>query len=283
MKLYPIETGKFKLDGGAMFGVVPKILWQKVYPADENNLIKMSMRSLLVDNGKQRILIDTGMGDKQSEKFFSFLHLFGDETLEKSLAGFGYSPEDITDVVMTHLHFDHCGGGVKYDQNRTKLELSFKNAKYWVTKGQWDTALHPNKREGATYFKDNYIPLQENGRLNLIEEDTELYPGFKVRIFNGHTDGQIIPLINYDGKTIVFMADLLPFISHINLVWIMSYDIQPLITLEEKQKFLEEAVKENYILFFQHDFYNESCTVKLTPKGIKPDRIFPLSEMLKLG
>ena len=280
MKLYSIETGNFMLDGGAMFGVVPKILWQKVYPADENNLIKMSIRSLLVDDGKRRILIDNGIGNKQSEEFLSRYYLQGDDTLENSLAKHGYTPEDITDVVLTHLHFDHCGGGVKYNKDKTELEPVFKNATYWITKMQWDSALNPNKREGVTYFKENFLPIKEKGRLTLVEKNKELFPNFFVRIYNGHTLGQMIPFIKLNEKTVVFMADLVPFVAHIVLPWIMSYDILPLETLKEKEEFLNEAIQNNYILFFQHDYYNESCTVKQTPKGVRSDKIFPLNKMI---
>jgi len=268
------------LDGGAMFGVVPKILWQKVYPADENNLIKMSIRSLLVDDGKRRILIDNGIGNKQSEEFLSRYYLQGDDTLENSLAKHGYTPEDITDVVLTHLHFDHCGGGVKYNKDKTELEPVFKNATYWITKMQWNSALNSNKREGATYFKENFLPIKEKGQLTLVEKNKELFPNFFVRIYNGHTLGQMIPFIKLNEKTVVFMADLVPFVAHIVLPWIMSYDILPLETLKEKEEFLNEAIQNNYILFFQHDYYNESCTVKQTPKGVRSDKIFPLNKMI---
>jgi len=280
MKLYSIETGNFMLDGGAMFGVVPKILWQKVYPADENNLIKMSIRSLLVDDGKRRILIDNGIGNKQSEEFLSRYYLQGDDTLENSLAKHGYTPEDITDVVLTHLHFDHCGGGVKYNKDKTELEPVFKNATYWITKMQWDSALNPNKREGVTYFKENFLPIKEKRQLTLVEKNKELFPNFFVRIYNGHTLGQMIPFIKLNEKTVVFMADLVPFVAHIVLPWIMSYDILPMETLKEKEEFLNEAIQNNYILFFQHDYYNESCTVKQTPKGVRSDKIFPLNKMI---
>ncbi len=278
MKLYSIETGNFKLDGGAMFGVVPKVIWQKIYPADENNLCNWAMRSLLIVDGDRKILIDNGIGDKQEEKFFKHYYLNGDDTLEKSLSKYGFTPNDITDVVLSHLHFDHCGGGVKYNEDKTRLELVFKNATYWISEQQWNWANNPNRRERASFLKKNILPMQETGNLRLIKKSTEIFPNFYVELFYGHTEGQVIPFIKVNEQTLVFMADLLPSTAHIPLPYVMSYDIYPLISINEKEKFLKEAVKNNYILFFEHDLYNECCTVCNTDKGIRLKEAFTLKE-----
>ncbi len=278
MKLFPVHISNFKLDGGAMFGVVPKILWQKQYPCDENNYCSWALRSLLFDNGKQRIMIDNGYGDKQDEKFFSFVHLHGGFGLEGALEKYGYKPEDITDMVISHLHYDHCGGGVKNSSTGTGFEMVFPNATYWVSKQQWEWAKNPNKREAPSYLEENILPMQESGQLKFIEDNIELYPGFNVRLYNGHTEGQIIPFISYRGKTVVYMADLIPSSAHINLAWNMSYDVQPLITLKEKEQFLEEAYENDYILFLEHDAYNECCTIEKTKKGYRAKETFTLEE-----
>ena len=278
MKLFPVHISDFKLDGGAMFGVVPKILWQKKYPCDENNYCNWALRSLLFDNGKQRIMVDNGYGDKQDEKFFSFVHLHGGLGLEGALEKYGYKPEDITDMVISHLHYDHCGGGVKNSSTGTGFEMVFPNATYWVSKQQWEWALNPNKREAASYLEENILPMQESGQLKFIEYNIELYPGFNVRLYDGHTAGQIIPFISYQDKTVVYMADLIPSSAHINLAWNMSYDVQPLITLKEKEQFLEEAYENDYILFFEHDAYNECCTIEKTKKGYRAKETFTLEE-----
>ena len=278
MKLFPVHISNFKLDGGAMFGVVPKILWQKQYPCDENNYCSWALRSLLFDNGKQRIMIDNGYGDKQDEKFFSFVHLHGGFGLEGALEKYGYKPEDITDMVISHLHYDHCGGGVKNSSTGTGFEMVFPNATYWVSKQQWEWAKNPNKREAPSYLEENILPMQESGQLKFIEDNIELYPGFNVRLYNGHTEGQIIPFISYRGKTVVYMADLIPSSAHINLAWNMSYDVQPLITLKEKEQFLEEAYENDYILFLEHDVYNECCTIEKTKKGYRAKETFTLEE-----
>ena len=278
MKLFPIHISDFKLDGGAMFGVVPKILWQKKYPCDENNYCNWALRSLLFDNGKQRIMVDNGYGDKQDEKFFSFVHLHGGLGLEGALEKYGYKPEDITDMVISHLHYDHCGGGVKNSSTGTGFEMVFPNATYWVSKQQWEWAKNPNKREATAYLEENILPMQESGQLKFIEDNIELYPGFNIRLYDGHTAGQIIPFISYQGKTVVYMADLIPSSAHINLAWNMSYDVQPLITLIEKEEFLEEAYKNDYILFFEHDAYNECCTIEKTKKGYRVKETFTLEE-----
>lgn len=281
MEVYSIPTGNFKLDGGAMFGVVPKVLWSKVYPADENNLCSWAMRCLLVVDDNRKILIDNGIGDKQDPKFMGHYHLHGDDSLEKSLARYGFTTDDITDMVLTHLHFDHTGGSIKWNDDKTALIPAFKNATYWVSKAQWEWAVHPNNREKASFLKENIIPIQESGQLNIVEEEGELFPGFLVKIFNGHTDGQLIPHINYKGKTLVFMGDLLPSVAHIPMPWIMAYDTRPLLTLEEKKVFFDDAVVNEYTLFFEHDLYNECCNIKRTEKGIRLNETFTLDQWKK--
>ena len=280
MKLYPINTGNLKLDGGAMFGVVPKVMWQKLYPADENNLCNWAMRCLLVDYDDRKVLIDNGMGNKQSEKFFSYYYPNGDDTLEKSLKKYGFSCNDITDVVITHLHFDHAGGGIKYDENNN-LALTFKNAKYWVSKKQWDWAENANRREKASFLSENIFPMKDLGALNLIEKEIELFPGFFIKMFDGHTDGQIIPHINYKGKTVCFMADLLPSTAHIPMPYVMSYDTRPLLTLKDKKRFYKNAMENDYILFFEHDIYNECCNLQETEKGVRVKDTFTLTEFFE--
>jgi glyoxylase-like metal-dependent hydrolase (beta-lactamase superfamily II) len=269
MNLYAINTGNLKLDGGAMFGVVPKVMWSKLYPCDENNLCNWSMRCLLIVDGDRRILIDCGIGDKQSEKFFSNYFLNGDDTLEKSLAVHGFTVDDITDVILTHLHFDHAGGAVRWNSDRTGYEVTFKNATYHTRRQQWEWATGPNNREKASFLKENILPILEKGILNLVETDGELFPGVAYRLFNGHTDGQVIPFISYNGKTVVYMADLLPSVAHIPLPYVMSYDTRPLITLAEKEAFMAEAAREGYVLFFEHDIRYECCTVEATEKGVR--------------
>lgn len=268
MELYSIPTGNLKLDGGAMFGVVPKSIWNKVYPADENNQINLSMRCMLVVDGDRRILINNGIGDKQSEKFFSHYNLNGDDSLERSLARHGFTPGDITDMFLTHLHFDHCGGSVKYNSDHSGFELTFPNATYWISQQQWDWAMNANRRESASFLRENINPIAESGKLILFDKEGGLYPGFEVRFFNGHTVGQAIPLIRHKGRTVVFASDMLPTMAHLPLPYVMSYDTQPLITLAEKEDFLNEAVDNDYVLFFEHDIYNECCTLERTEKGI---------------
>ncbi|MBN1198471.1 MAG: MBL fold metallo-hydrolase [Bacteroidales bacterium] len=280
MKLYSILTGNLKLDGGAMFGVVPKVIWSKLYPCDENNLCNWSMRCLLIDTGTRRVLIDCGIGDKQSQKFMGHYYLNGEETLEGSLAAVGYTLDDITDLILTHLHFDHAGGAVKWNEDKTDYIPTFPNATCWTSRQQWEWATNPNNREKASFLKENILPIKEKGTLKLIEEETEILPGISVRLFNGHTDGQVIPLINYNGKTIVYMADLLPSAAHIPLPYVMSYDTRPLITMEEKEKFLNEATEKGYILFFEHDISKECCTVENTEKGIRMKEAFALTDIL---
>jgi len=280
MKLTPIETGNLKLDGGAMFGVVPKVMWQKVYPADENNLSNWAMRCLLIEDGDRKILIDNGIGNKQDEKFLSHYYLNGDDTLENSLNNAGLKPEDITDMVLTHMHFDHCGGSVKWNEDKTGFELAFPNATYWVSKKQYQWATHPNRREKASFLKENILPIEESGHLKLIEEEAEYIPGITFKLYDGHTDGQIIPHIKYNGKTVVFMADLMPSAAHIPMPWIMAYDTRPLQTLKDRERFFEEAVAGDYILFFEHDLYHEASKLQVTPKGVRMKEAGKLLDIL---
>jgi glyoxylase-like metal-dependent hydrolase (beta-lactamase superfamily II) len=269
MKIYPIETGNFKLDGGAMFGVVPKTIWQKTNPADSNNLIDMSMRSMLIEDGNRLILIDTGLGAKQSNKFYSYYYLFGDFSLNSSLAKHGFHRDDVTDVFLTHLHFDHCGGAIEWNADRTILQPVFKNAKFWSNEKHWDWAVEPNPREKASFLKENINPIKESGQLNFINNNYKDQVGFDVLFMDGHTEKQMLPMISYQGKTIVFMADLLPTIGHIPLPYVMGYDTRPLLTIKEKAAFLNEAADKEYYLFLEHDAYNELCTVKHTEKGVR--------------
>lgn len=278
MKLHVIDTGFFKLDGGAMFGVVPKSIWQKTNPPDEKNLCTWAMRSLLIEDGNQLILIDNGIGDKQDEKFLSHYHLHGDASLTSSLRKAGFSENDITDQLLTHLHFDHCGGGVKLKNG--KPSLTFPNAKYWSNKDHWAWATQPNNREKASFLKENILPMQESGHLTFAEVGQSPFKQFDLLYVSGHTDKMMIPKIRYKDKTICYMADLLPSTGHIPLAYVMGYDTRPLITLDEKEKFLNEAADNQYILFFQHDPVNECCTVKRTDKGVRLDTVFPLSEIV---
>ena len=268
MKIYPIETGNFKLDGGAMFGVVPKTIWQKTNPADSNNLIDMSMRSLLIEDGNRLILVDTGLGDKQSEKFYSYYFLFGGFSLDASLAEHGFHRDDITDVFLTHLHFDHCGGVIERNKNGL-LVPAFKNAKVWSNDNHWKWATEPNPREKASFFKENINPIKESGQLNFIHSNYKDQIGFDVLFMDGHTEKQMLPMLSYQGKTIVFVADLLPTIGHIPLAYVMGYDTRPLLTLKEKAAFLNQAADKEYYLFLEHDAYNELCTVQHTEKGVR--------------
>lgn len=277
MELHVIETGNLKLDGGAMFGVVPKSIWGRSYPADENNLCNWSMRCLLVVDGDRRILIDNGIGDKQDDKFLKHYYLNGDATLENSLANAGYSSDDITDMVLTHLHFDHCGGSIT--KNGEDYEPVFKNATYWISKPQWDWATQPNRREKASFLKENILPIENTGKLRLVEQEEEIFPGFRLVFYNGHTEGQMIPHIQYNGRTLVFMADLLPSTAHVPLPYIMAYDTRPLLTLQEKEKFLSEAIKNDYVLFLEHDLYHECCTIEQTEKGPRVKETFSLEEI----
>jgi glyoxylase-like metal-dependent hydrolase (beta-lactamase superfamily II) len=269
MRIYPIQTGNFKLDGGAMFGVVPKSIWQKTNPADSNNMIEMGMRSLLIEDGNKLILIDTGMGNKQSDKFFGYYFQFGDYSLDTSLASHGFHRDDITDVFLTHLHFDHCGGSIQWNKNQTGYEPAFKNAKFWSNQEHWNWATHPNPREKASFLEENILPIQESGQLNFISENSFQQIGFDVLKMDGHTEKQMLPKVFYQGKTIIFMADLLPTTGHIPVPYVMGYDTRPLLTIKEKEAFLSEAADNEYFLFLEHDAYSEICTVQHTNKGVR--------------
>ncbi|CAL2080952.1 Glyoxylase-like metal-dependent hydrolase (Beta-lactamase superfamily II) [Tenacibaculum sp. 190524A05c] len=269
MRIYPIETGNFKLDGGAMFGVVPRTLWQKTNPADSNNMIEMGMRCMLIEDGDRLTLIDTGIGNKQSDKFFGYYYLYGDFSLDASLAAHGFHRDDITDVFLTHLHFDHCGGAIQWNKDRTGFEPAFKNARFWSNSRHWDWAVNPNPREKASFLKENILPIEESGQLNFLHLNAKDYVGFDVIFKDGHTEKQMLPKIEYQGKTMVFMADLLPTAGHIPLPYVMGYDTRPLLTLKEKEAFLKEAADNEYYLFLEHDAHNELVTVKHTEKGVR--------------
>ena len=277
MRISVINTGNFKLDGGAMFGVVPKKLWSRTNPADQNNLCTWAMRSLLIENGEKLILIDTGIGNKQDDKFFSHYHLHGDTSLISSLALNGYHPDDITDVFLTHLHFDHCGGGVKYNE-KGELVTVFKNATYWSNELHWNLAMNPNDRERASFLKENLVPMKASGQLDFIKSDGMFLPGFDVLFAHGHTESQMIPHIKYNESTLVFAADLLPSVGHIPLPYVMGYDTRPLTTLKEKKVFLETVAKKGYTLFLEHDYYQSCCTLKETDKGIRLDKSFQFED-----
>ena len=300
MKLYSINTGYFKLDGGAMFGVVPKTIWNKINPADENNLCSWALRCMLIEDGNRLILVDNGNGDKQDAKFFSHYHLHGDDTLEKSLAKYGFSKNDITDVFLTHLHFDHCGGSIIREGDLSagqtgKLVPAFKNATYWSNKAHWDWAVNPNEREKASFLKENILPIEESGKLKFVkhplenEKERAAYPpgtllstfseNISIRFVSGHTESMMLPQIKYKNRTVVFMADLLPSAGHIPLPYIMGYDMFPLTTLSEKRNFLNDALKNDYILFFEHDPKHECCNLQQTERGIKPKDFFKLEEI----
>ncbi len=278
MKLYPVNAGHFKLDGGAMFGVVPKSLWNRKNPADENNMCSWAMRCLLVEDGNRLILIDNGMGNKQDEKFFGFYYLHGDDTLEKSLAKHGFSFDDVTDVFLTHLHFDHCGGSVNWNNTKDNYELAFKNATYWSNAAHWDWATNPNPREKASFLKENIIPIQESGQLKFVEQEGQLFDNFSVKFVSGHTEAMMLPIIDYKGKKLIYMADLIPSSHHVPNAWVMGYDTRPLLTLEEKQAILPTAADENHILFFEHDPSIECATVERTDRGIRVKETFGLEE-----
>lgn len=279
MQLHTIDTGLFKLDGGAMHGVVPKTMWNKQNPADENNMCSWAMRCLLVEQDDRLILVDTGIGDKQDEKFFGHYFLHGDASLEKSIRAKGFSMDDITDVFLTHLHFDHVGGAVK--RIGENLVPAFKNAKYWSNKAHWDWAVSPNDREKASFLKENILPLQESGQLNFIDaaDGEEWIKNFSIRYVNGHTEAMMLPQINYNGKTILYVADLLPSMAHISLPWIMGYDMRPLDTLNEKKRLLAEAANKDWLLFFEHDYQNELCSLQNTEKGIRSAGVLKMADL----
>jgi glyoxylase-like metal-dependent hydrolase (beta-lactamase superfamily II) len=280
MKIDLFNISNFRIDGGAMFGVIPKVLWSRVYSSNENNLIVLTLRSLIIETDGHVILVDTGWGDKQPEKFFRHVHLHGGEGLTGGLNKRGYKPEDITDVFLTHLHADHCGGAVKHNYNNTAYELTFPDAVCHVSRTQWEWAAKNNLREADSFPEENILPILQSGRLNLVDEECELFPGFFVRMCYGHTPGLMIPVIKYKGKTLVYTGDLIPTIAHIPVLWNMSYDIEALKTIDEKEQLLKEALEGNYILVFQHDEHIECCTLEMTLKGIRAKTKFSFSEVL---
>lgn len=284
MNLYPINAGNLKLDGGAMFGVVPKALWNRTNPADANNMIDIATRCLLIEDNNRLILIDNGMGNKQSDKFYGYYHPWGDFSLDKSLKSHGFHRDDITDVFMTHLHFDHCGGSIQWNKDRSGYEPAFKNAVFWSNEAHWQWAIKPNRRERASFLKENILPMEESGQLKFtalpkdhLLKNSEL--GFDIFFADGHTDKQMIPLINYKGKTIAFMADLLPTVGHLPLPYVMGYDTRPLLTLDEKENFLNMAAENNFYLFLEHDAHNEIITVQKTEKGVRMKNVFTTQEI----
>jgi glyoxylase-like metal-dependent hydrolase (beta-lactamase superfamily II) len=279
MKLHTINTGLFKLDGGAMFGVVPKTIWQKLNPADGNNMCTWAMRCLLIEHQNKLILIDNGIGTKQDAKFLSHYYLHGDDSLQKSIEKLGFAMSDITDMFLTHLHFDHCGGGVVRKDD--KLIPTFSNATYWTNESHWQWAMQPNAREKASFLKENLLPMQESGQLKLTKEDgTFIYDFVEILFMDGHTEKQMLPKIKFNDKIVVFCADLLPAMAHLPLPYVISYDLRPLQTLTEKELFLNQAADENWILFFEHDPIHECCTVQRTDKGVRIKDIFKLSEIM---
>jgi glyoxylase-like metal-dependent hydrolase (beta-lactamase superfamily II) len=282
MKVQLLNIANFKVDGGAMFGVVPKVIWSRVYKADEKNLIDLTLRSLIVETAGHVILVDTGWGDKQGEKFFRHVYQHGGEGLIEGLQSRGYSPEDITDVFLTHLHADHCGGGIKKKVGGTSFELTFPGATYHVSRDQWEWAVKNNLREADAFLEENILPIGQSGHLNLVDEDGELFPGFSLRICYGHTPGLMIPIIRYEDKTLLYTGDLIPTVAHIPLIWNMSYDVESLKTIDEKERILNEALIGNYILVFQHDKSTECCTLEMTPKGIRAKEKFDFSHLFNI-
>lgn len=276
MKIYPIETGNFKLDGGAMFGVVPKSIWQRTNPADSSNMCSWALRCMLIEDGDRLMLVDNGMGQKQSEKFFGYYYLHGEGSLNGSLKKHGFHPDDITDVFLTHLHFDHCGGGVKWNKGRTAYEPTFKNATYWSNRKHWQWATEPNDREKASFLKENILPMQEFGQLKFVEDGFDFFDIFYA---DGHTDAMMIPLLNYQGKKMAFMADLLPSAGHIPMPYVMGYDTRPLLTLEDRKRFYKKAIAEDLYLFMEHDAQNEIITLKDTEKGARLNEVFTFQDV----
>ncbi|MCB9245797.1 MAG: MBL fold metallo-hydrolase [Flavobacteriales bacterium] len=280
MRLATIHTGNFRLDGGAMFGVVPKSIWNRLNPSDENNMCNWAMRSLLVEDGNRLILIDNGIGDKQSEKFFSYYYLNGEHSLKRSLHAVGVDFGDITDVILTHLHFDHCGGSVQWNSSRDRLETVFPNARYWSHRDHWHFAFNPNAREKASFLQENMAPIEEAGQLEFVGEDGRISDNITVFPVYGHTEAMIIPKINYKGRTLVFAADLIPSAAHVPVNYVMAYDIRPLVSMEESELFLREAVENNYTLFYEHDLLNECGTVIQTERGFRSGDTFDLEGFL---
>jgi len=279
MNLHVIRTTNFKLDGGAMFGVVPKVLWIKQYPADENNLCNLTTRLLLIEDKDKKILINTGLGEKQSYDFFKYYFLNEQITLKNALKNVGFNVDDISDVILTHLHFDHCGGSTIVNKNTGKVEPLFKNAKYWVSRQQWEWALSPNVREKPSFLKENFLPLYDYGQLYFVDENIKFNEYLELRIFNGHTRGLILPLIDYKEKKIVYTTDFIPTSAHITLSWVCGYDIDPLLSIKEHEEFLKEAYENNYILMFEHDFYTECCDLQQTEKGIRVGKRFNFKDI----
>jgi len=279
MKLYSIETGYFKLDGGAMFGVVPKSIWNKLNPADENNMIKMSMRCLLIEDGDRLILIDNGIGDKQDDKFLRHYFLHGNDSLKKSLKNLGFSTDDITDMVLSHLHFDHCGGSVEWNADRSSYKTTFKNAKYWISEAHWNEALNPNRREKASFLKENILPIEESGQLNLLIPGQKFHDKIDLFTTDGHTQSMMHPIIEYKNHKVVFMADMIPTQSHVPIPFVMGYDVRPLNAMQEKESFLHLAAERNYVLFFEHDPVNEACLVESSEKGVRTKEILKINEL----
>ncbi|WP_067151748.1 MBL fold metallo-hydrolase [Pseudotamlana agarivorans] len=285
MTLYPINTGNFKLDGGAMFGVVPKSIWQRTNPSDAHNMIDLSARCLLIEDGDRLILIDNGMGNKQSDKFFGYYYMWGDFSLDSSLKQYGFHRDDVTDVFLTHLHFDHCGGSIQWNKDKTGYEPAFKNAHFWTNEDHWQWATQPNRREKASFLKENILPMEESGQLKftaLPENDflKNSALGFDIFFANGHTDKQMIPMITYQDKTIAFMADLLPTVGHLPLPYVMGYDTRPLLTMDEKENFLNMAADKNLYLFLEHDAHNEIITVQHTEKGVRLKDTFTTKQII---
>jgi glyoxylase-like metal-dependent hydrolase (beta-lactamase superfamily II) len=278
MQLFPINAGHFKLDGGAMFGVVPKMLWNKHYPADESNLCSWAMRCLLVQDGNRLVLIDNGMGNKQDEKFFSHYQMHGEDTLDSSLKKAGFHRDEITDVFLTHLHFDHCGGSIEWDDSRAGFRPAFKNAIYWSNAEHWQWATQPNPREKASFLKENILPIQESGQLEFLSGD-ELFKGFAVERVHGHTESMMLPVLEVNGRKVMYMADLLPSPVHVPVAWVMAYDTRPLLTMQEKASVLQTCVEQDRILFFEHDKSIECATLQHTEKGIRIGETFPLSAL----
>lgn len=280
MKLHTIETGHFKLDGGAMFGVVPKTIWNRLNPADDNNMISLAMRCLLIEDGKRLILIDNGIGTKQDAKFYSYYYLHGSATLESSLNKLGFTMADITDMVLTHLHFDHCGGSISWNQDRTAYQTTFPNATYWIGEEHWNEALKPNPREKASFLKENILPIQESGQLKLVKPGDRIYEHMDLRFSKGHTQGMMHPVISYKGYQVIYLADMIPTQAHIPVPYVMGYDVRPLETMNEKSAVLQEAAaNDKMILYFEHDPSEEACTVEQTEKGIRKKETVLISQL----